>query len=121
MVACLICVPFTASRAMSGRLKNMTPGPTNRSGPSDDITKKFSTWWKQRRHTIRYHADGNFFRILVADDRHPLRASSFAITMAKRWPSSIARMSRVDEQPASYSRVTRLGGSRLTSPSCPGC
>jgi hypothetical protein len=38
---------------------------------SNDITAKFSAWWKQRRHTIRYHADGDFFRIWVADDRRP--------------------------------------------------
>ena len=36
-----------------------------------DITERFSKWWKQRRHQIRYHADGQFFRIWVADDRRP--------------------------------------------------
>ncbi|MCB1186336.1 AAA family ATPase [bacterium] len=36
-----------------------------------DITKRFSSWYKQRRHTIRYDADGNYFRIWVADDRRP--------------------------------------------------
>jgi len=38
---------------------------------SNDITARFSAWWKQRRHSIRYHADGDFFRIWVADDRRP--------------------------------------------------
>jgi energy-coupling factor transporter ATP-binding protein EcfA2 len=38
---------------------------------SNDITNRFSAWWKQRRHVIRYHADGDFFRIWVADDRRP--------------------------------------------------
>jgi len=38
---------------------------------SNDITTRFSAWWKQRRHTIRYHADGDFFRIWIADDRRP--------------------------------------------------
>ncbi|MDH3287830.1 MAG: ATP-binding protein [Betaproteobacteria bacterium] len=38
---------------------------------SNDMTKKFSAWWKQRRHRIRYSADGDFFRIWVADDRRP--------------------------------------------------
>ncbi len=38
---------------------------------SNDITATFSAWWKQRRHTIRYHADSEFFRIWVADDRRP--------------------------------------------------
>ncbi len=38
---------------------------------SIDISQRFSTWWKQRRHTIRYDVDGDFFRIWVADDRRP--------------------------------------------------
>lgn len=36
---------------------------------SIEISNKFSSWWKQRRHKIRYHADGGYFRIYVADDR----------------------------------------------------
>ena len=35
---------------------------------SIDISKKFSEWWPQRRHKIRYHADGDYFRIWIADD-----------------------------------------------------
>lgn len=38
---------------------------------SIDISNKFSGWWKQHRHKIRYHADGNYFRIYVADNRRP--------------------------------------------------
>ena len=38
---------------------------------SIDITKRFQEWWKQRRHKIRYHADGQYFRIWIADDRRP--------------------------------------------------
>lgn len=36
-----------------------------------DITRKFSAWWSQRRHQIRYDADGAYFRIWVSDDRRP--------------------------------------------------
>ena len=36
-----------------------------------DISQRFSDWWHQRRHRIRYHADGDYFRIWVADDRRP--------------------------------------------------
>lgn len=36
-----------------------------------DISSKFSNWYQQRRHTIRYDADGEFFRIWVSDDRRP--------------------------------------------------
>jgi predicted ATPase len=38
---------------------------------SIDISARFSAWWSQRRHKIRYHADGDYFRIWVADDRRP--------------------------------------------------
>jgi len=36
-----------------------------------DITERFSEWFHQRRHNIRYHADGDYFRIWVSDDRRP--------------------------------------------------
>lgn len=36
-----------------------------------DITKSFSEWFHQRRHSIRYHADGEYFRIWISDDRRP--------------------------------------------------
>ena len=36
-----------------------------------DISRQFSSWWSQRRHKVRYHADGDHFRIWVADDRRP--------------------------------------------------
>ena len=38
---------------------------------SIDITKRFQEWWRQRRHKMRYHADGQYFRIWIADDRRP--------------------------------------------------
>jgi predicted ATPase len=38
---------------------------------SIDISTRFSNWWSQRRHTIRYHADGDYFRVWVSDDRRP--------------------------------------------------
>lgn len=36
-----------------------------------DISERFFAWWSQRRHKIRYHADGDYFRIWIADDRRP--------------------------------------------------
>ena len=36
-----------------------------------DISRKFSEWFGQRRHKIRYQADGPYFRIWVSDDRRP--------------------------------------------------
>ena len=39
------------------------------SSASDDISKKFSQWFHQRRHEIRYEADGSYFRIWITDNR----------------------------------------------------
>ena len=36
-----------------------------------DITRRFNEWYRQRRHKIRYDADGDYFRIWVADNRRP--------------------------------------------------
>ena len=37
-----------------------------------DISKKFSRWFGgQRRHKIKYQADGPYFRVWVSDDRRP--------------------------------------------------
>ena len=41
------------------------------SSASLDISRRFSDWWSQRRHKIRYHADGDYFRIWIADDLRP--------------------------------------------------
>ena len=35
---------------------------------SVDISRRCSELWSQRRHRIRYHVDGDYFRIRVADD-----------------------------------------------------
>ena len=37
-----------------------------------DISKKFTKWFRQqRKHKIKYQADGQYFRIWVSDDRRP--------------------------------------------------
>jgi predicted ATP-dependent endonuclease of OLD family len=36
---------------------------------SSKLTKSFADWWKQGNYKFRLIADGNYFRILVADDR----------------------------------------------------
>jgi hypothetical protein len=35
------------------------------------VTRRFAEWWKQGRVSIRYHADGDFFRIWIADAENP--------------------------------------------------
>ncbi|MEL6504889.1 MAG: AAA family ATPase [Pseudomonadota bacterium] len=38
---------------------------------SSKLTRSFADWWKQGDYRFRLVADGNYFRILVADDRRP--------------------------------------------------
>lgn len=38
---------------------------------STKLTRAFKDWWKQGDYRFRLHADGNYFRIWVADDRRP--------------------------------------------------
>lgn len=38
---------------------------------SATLTEKFRNWWKQGDYRFRFEADGNHFRIWVADDRRP--------------------------------------------------
>ncbi|MCC4310405.1 ATP-binding protein [Alcanivorax marinus] len=38
---------------------------------SSKLTRSFSDWWKQGNYRFRLVADGNYFRILVADNRRP--------------------------------------------------
>ena len=60
------------------------------------ISERFSAWWSQRRHTIRYHADGDYFRIWIADDRRPdveieLEACCFARYLTTDFPDCLTR------------------------------
>ena len=38
---------------------------------STTLTSRFRDWWRQGDHRFRFEADGNHFRIWVADDRRP--------------------------------------------------
>jgi hypothetical protein len=38
---------------------------------SSRLTREFAEWWKQGEYKFRLHADGDYFRILVSDDKRP--------------------------------------------------
>lgn len=38
---------------------------------SADLTRKFKEWWKQGNYIFRFHADGEFFKIWVSDEKRP--------------------------------------------------
>ncbi|MEP7024649.1 MAG: AAA family ATPase [Actinomycetota bacterium] len=41
------------------------------SSASQAMTRKFTEWWQQRQHSIRYQLDGDYLRVWVSDDLNP--------------------------------------------------
>ena len=49
------------------------------------LTTKFREWWKQGDYRFRFEADGNHFRIWVADDRRPTEVELESRSTGLQW------------------------------------
>ena len=49
------------------------------------LTDKFKEWWKQGDYRFRFEADGNHFRIWVADDRRPAEVELEGRSTGLQW------------------------------------
>ncbi|MEE2952538.1 MAG: AAA family ATPase [Pseudomonadota bacterium] len=49
------------------------------------LTAKFKDWWKQGDYRFRFEADGNHFRIWVADDRRPAEVELEGRSTGLQW------------------------------------
>ena len=49
------------------------------------LTKSFKEWWKQGDYRFRFEADGNHFRIWVADDRRPAEVELESRSTGLQW------------------------------------
>ena len=49
------------------------------------LTKRFRDWWKQGDYRFRFDADGNHFRIWVADDRRPAEIELESRSTGLQW------------------------------------
>ena len=49
------------------------------------LTAKFREWWKQGDYRFRFEADGNHFRIWVADDRRPTEVELESRSTGLQW------------------------------------
>ena len=49
------------------------------------LTTKFRDWWKQGDYRFRFEADGNHFRIWVADDRRPTEVELESRSTGLQW------------------------------------
>lgn len=49
------------------------------------LTTKFRDWWKQGDYRFRFEADGNHFRIWVADDRRPTEVELEGRSTGLQW------------------------------------
>lgn len=55
------------------------------SSASTSFTKSFNEWWKQGNYTFEFQADGNFFRIWVADSIRPERIELESRSTGLQW------------------------------------
>ena len=58
-------------RQIEADRKNIDERAIRLNSASIDISRRFSDWWSQRRHTIRYDVDGEYFRIWISDNLRP--------------------------------------------------
>lgn len=55
------------------------------SSASQAMTERFGEWWGQRRHSFRYQADGDYFRIWVSDERSAAEIELDQRSRGLRW------------------------------------
>ena len=52
---------------------------------STELTRRFREWWQQGTHRFRFQADGDHFRIWVADDKRPEEVELQARSTGLQW------------------------------------
>jgi hypothetical protein len=71
------------------------------------LTTKFKEWWKQGDYRFRFEADGNHFRIWVADDRRPTEVELENRSTGLQWFLSFYLVFLVESQ-GSHKRAILL-------------
>lgn len=75
---------------------------------STKLTKEFRAWWKQGEYRFRFEADGDHFRIWVADDQRPEEVELEARSTGLQWFLSFFLVFLVESEEAHESAVLLL-------------
>ena len=72
------------------------------------LTKRFREWWKQGDYRFRFEADGNHFRIWVADDRRPEEIELESRSTGLQWFLSFYLVFLVESEAAHQNSILLL-------------
>jgi len=75
---------------------------------SSDLTRKFKEWWKQGNYVFRFHADGEFFKIWVSDDKRPEEIELERRSTGLQWFLSFFLVFLVESQEAHKGAILLL-------------
>lgn len=81
---------------------------------SSDLTRKFKEWWKQGNYIFRFHADGEFFKIWVSDDKRPDAIELERRSTGLQWFLSFFLVFLVESQEAHKGAVLLLDEAGLS-------
>ena len=78
------------------------------------LTRDFREWWRQGDYTFRFQADGNHFRIWVADDRRPEQIELESRSTGLQWFLSFFLTFLVESEEAHAGAILLLDEPGLT-------
>jgi predicted ATPase/5S rRNA maturation endonuclease (ribonuclease M5) len=81
---------------------------------SGDLTKKFKEWWKQGEYKFRFEADGDYFRIWVADGLRPDEVGLELRSTGLQWFLSFYLIFLVESQGQNKDSILLLDEAGLT-------
>lgn len=81
---------------------------------SAELTSKFKDWWKQGNYIFRFHADGEFFKIWVSDDKRPEEIELERRSTGLQWFLSFFLVFLVESQEAHKGAILLLDEAGLS-------
>jgi predicted ATPase len=81
---------------------------------SSRLTREFAEWWKQGTYKFRLHADGDYFRILVSDDKRPEEIALELRSTGLQWFLSFFLVFLVESKNAHKGSILLLDEAGLT-------
>jgi len=81
---------------------------------SSKLTKEFKQWWQQGEYKFRFEADGDYFSILVSDDKRPDEVSLELRSTGLQWFLSFFLIFLVESQNKHKNAILLLDEAGLT-------
>ncbi len=81
---------------------------------STNLTKQFKEWWKQGEYKFRFEADGDYFTILVSDEKRPAEVDLGLRSTGLQWFLSFYLTFLVESEEAHENAILLLDEAGLT-------